>query len=114
MGNVRAQVVERIHKFWKTSIHAWGRFINLGRILHAQGFMRTVVVVFFDEVIELGLLLEDILSGWTRSFFLQRQMHAFMATILLRMCANTAHPALVSQHKANIFGPISQFQCLRQ
>ncbi len=47
--------------------------------------MRTFLVKDFDEVIEAGLLLQEVCSGGLGGFFLQREMHALMAAILLGM-----------------------------
>lgn len=43
------------------------------------------MVVVLDEVIELGLLLQEVLSRWLGRFLLQGQVHALMPTILLRL-----------------------------
>ena len=43
------------------------------------------IVAAFDEVIELGLMLQEVLAGWLGSLELQSQMHAFMPAVLLRM-----------------------------
>jgi hypothetical protein len=47
--------------------------------------VRTFIVELFNEGIELGLLLQQISAGWTSGFFLQGQMHALVAAVLLRM-----------------------------
>ena len=47
--------------------------------------MRTFVVEDSDEVVEAGLLLQEVGSGRLRGFFLQREMHAFMTAVLLRV-----------------------------
>lgn len=47
--------------------------------------MGTIVVEDFDEAVEPGLLLHEVPSGGLGGFFLQREMHAFMAAILLGM-----------------------------
>ena len=56
----------------------------------AESFMRPFVVELLDEGIELGLLLQDIGAGRTSGFFLQSQMHAFMAAVLLGMAGADA------------------------
>ena len=47
--------------------------------------MRTLVIELLDESVELGLLLKQIGAGGARGLFLQGQMHAFVAAILLGM-----------------------------
>jgi hypothetical protein len=47
--------------------------------------MRPVVVEILDEVIELPLLLEEVFGGRFGGFLLERQMHALVAAILLRI-----------------------------
>ena len=47
--------------------------------------MRPLVVEALDEVIELGLLLQEVAAGRLGGFELQGQMHALMAAVLLRM-----------------------------
>ena len=47
--------------------------------------MRSFLIELLHESIELGLLLQNVGAGWTGGFFLQGQMHAFMAAVLLGM-----------------------------
>lgn len=47
--------------------------------------MRALLVEDADELIEPGLLLQEVLRGRLGGFLLERQMHALMATVLLRM-----------------------------
>ena len=47
--------------------------------------MRTFLVKDLDKVVEPGLLLKEVETGRLGGFFLQDQMHAFVAAILLRM-----------------------------
>ena len=46
--------------------------------------MRGLVVVAVDEVIELGLLLQEVAAGWLGGLELKGQMHALVAAVLLR------------------------------
>ena len=47
--------------------------------------MRTLAIELFHEDVELSLLLQDIGAGRAGGFLLERQMHAFMAAVLLGM-----------------------------
>jgi hypothetical protein len=47
--------------------------------------VRPLLVVLLDEVIEASLLLEKVFGGRFGVLFLQRQMHALMAPVLLRV-----------------------------
>jgi hypothetical protein len=47
--------------------------------------VRTFVVEDLNEPFEPGLLLQKIPSGRLSSLFLQREMHAFVAAVLLRV-----------------------------
>jgi hypothetical protein len=47
--------------------------------------VRPLVVAALDELIELGLLLQEVLARRFGGFLLQRQVHAFVAAILLRV-----------------------------
>ena len=47
--------------------------------------MGPFVVELLDEGVELGLLLEEIGAGRAGGFLFQRQVHALVAAVLLRM-----------------------------
>jgi hypothetical protein len=66
-------------------IGAGGGLIDLGRALHGQGFVRTLVVEDVDKVVEAGLLLQEVGGGRLGGFFLQGKMRALVATVLLGM-----------------------------
>jgi hypothetical protein len=78
-------VVKGIIDSGQSLVGAGGRLIDLGRALHVQGLVRTFVVEDFDKVVEPGLLLKEVCSGGLGGFFLQGQMHALMAAVLLGM-----------------------------
>ncbi|MGB9069909.1 MAG: hypothetical protein WCC21_15170 [Candidatus Acidiferrales bacterium] len=59
--------------------------VDLRGTLHVQRFVRAFVVEDLDEVIELGLLLQEIQTRWFSRFFFQGQMHALMTAVLLGM-----------------------------
>ncbi len=52
--------------------------------MHVERLVRPIVVVAFDEVIELGLL-EEVAAGGLCGLELQGQMHALMTAVLLRV-----------------------------
>jgi hypothetical protein len=60
VGDHHDFVVEGIVDIGQAQVGAGGGLINLGRTLHAQGFVRTLVVEDVDKVIELGLLLQEV------------------------------------------------------
>lgn len=60
------------------------RSIDFGRAFQSESFMGTLKIEVLDEGVELGLLLQDVLAGRSGSFLLQGQVHAFMASVLLR------------------------------
>jgi len=47
--------------------------------------MGSFVIEFLQEGVEPGLLLQDVGAGRASGFFLQCQVHAFMAAVLLGM-----------------------------
>src|SRR4029079_17593100 len=56
--------------------------IAVCRTLHVQSLMRTLIIVAVDEVVELGLLLQEVFAGRLGGLPLQRQMHAVMSAVL--------------------------------
>jgi hypothetical protein len=78
-------VVEWIINVGQSLVDARGRLINLGRALHAQGLVRTLVVEDLEELVELGLPLQKVSTRRLGGFFFQGEMHAFMAAVLLWM-----------------------------
>src|SRR6185437_7093932 len=62
-----------------------GGAVELRGVLHANGLVRALVVVFLHEVVEPRLLLQAVLAGGARGFLLQRQMPALVAAVLLRV-----------------------------
>ena len=78
-------VVERIVDVWQSGVGAWGRLVDLRRAFHIQRFVWAFVVEDIDKLVEAGLLLKEIGGSGLGGFFLQREMHPFMAAVLLRM-----------------------------
>ena len=56
------------------------RHIELRQVAHIERLVRPLVVEAFDEVIELGLLLQEVAGGRLVGFELQSQMHALVET----------------------------------
>jgi hypothetical protein len=52
--------------------------------------MRSFVIEFLKESVELSLLLQDVGARRASGFFLPGEMHAFMAAVLLRMAGPDA------------------------
>jgi hypothetical protein len=67
-------VVEGIVDVGQSGVGTRGRLVDLGRAFHVQSFMRTLAIKNFHEVIEAGLLLQEVLSGRLGGFFLQGEM----------------------------------------
>ena len=85
MGHGDGSVVERVVELRQAAIGARRGRVELGRTLHVERLVRPLVVVAVDEVIEPGLLLQEVAAGRLGGFLLQRQMHALVAAVLLRV-----------------------------
>src|SRR6185312_896199 len=90
VGDDDRLVMERVEEFLNALIRAAGRRVDLGRTLHVESFVRSFVVKLLEEGIELGLLLKQVGAGWASGFFFERQMHALMPAVLLRMTGPNA------------------------
>ena len=84
-GDHQRAVVERIVRFWDSAIGAAGSRVNPGWAFHGENFVRSFLIKFVQEGVELGLLLQEVGAGWASGFFFQGQMHAFMTAVLLGM-----------------------------
>src|SRR5437763_429688 len=85
VGDVDGLVVERIHKFWQSTIAAEGRSVDFRGALHVQGLMRALVVELLEKIIEFALLLQTMHASGTSGFRFEGKRHAFMPAILLGM-----------------------------
>ena len=71
-------VVEGIVDVRQSAVGSRGRLIDLGRAFHVQGFVRTFVVEDLDELVEAGLLLQEVpAAGLVASFFSVRCMRSW-------------------------------------
>jgi transposase InsO family protein len=77
--------MQRIGKVGQAVIRPRRGGVDLSGRLHIEGFVRPFLVEFLYEIVEAGLLLETVRAGRPRGLFLQGQMHALMAAVLLRM-----------------------------
>src|SRR5581483_10685209 len=59
--------------------------IDLARAFHSERLVRAFGVEFGDKGIEAGLLLQTVLPWRSGGFLLQREMHALVAAVLLRL-----------------------------
>jgi hypothetical protein len=56
-----------------------------GRAVHGERLMRALVIVAFEEAVELRLLLDEVRRRRPGGLQLQDEVHAFVAPVLLRM-----------------------------
>ena len=78
-------VVERIVEFGQPAVGTRRRAVELGGVAHVERLVRTLAVVAVDEVVELGLLLQEVVRRRSGGFHLQGQVHALVAAVLLRV-----------------------------
>src|SRR5215470_13901272 len=76
-------VVEGIIHVGQSGVRTRGRLVDLGRTFHIQSLVWTLVVEDLNEVIEAGLLLQEIGGSGFGGFFFQSEVHALVTAILL-------------------------------
>src|SRR4029077_10854358 len=84
-GDVDGAVVKRIGQFRQSAIVAGGWRVDFRGALHVQGLMGPLVVELFEKIIEFALLLQAVPARGARGLRFEREVHAFMPAILLRM-----------------------------
>src|SRR5687767_13623880 len=80
-----APIVKRILQRRQAGVGTRRRGVDLSRHLHPEPFMRSLAVVSGGEGIKAILLLKRVGGRRLRGFALERQMHAFVAAVLLWM-----------------------------
>src|SRR4051794_22339817 len=84
-GGHDVAIVQRVGDVWQPAItSSWTR-IQFGGGLHGHRFVRPLGIELAHERIEAALLLEAVHPWRPRGFLFQGQMHALVATVLLRM-----------------------------
>src|SRR5581483_3202202 len=89
-GDHDGPIVEGVVRLRNAVVGPGGGGIDLGRRLHVQSLVGTLVIEVINKIIKLGLLLQDVGSSGSSGFLLERQVHAFMAAVLLRMTGTDA------------------------
>ena len=84
-GDEDVAVVQRVCEFGQAGVGSGEGGVDFGRTLHGERLVRPFGIEFLDEVVEAGLLLQAVHSGRSGGFFLQREMHALVAAVLLRV-----------------------------
>src|ERR1700751_1647629 len=78
-------IVQRGGEVGQAEVGSRTRRIDFGRTLHGKRLVWPFGVEFPDKVVETGLLLQAVHSGRSGCLFLQREMHALVAAVLLRV-----------------------------
>src|SRR3546814_5433539 len=65
--------------------------IDLDWGLHGERVVGAFAVELADKIIETGLLLQDVGAGRAGRLLLQRQVHALVAAVLLRLARSEEH-----------------------
>ena len=85
VGDEDVAVVQRVCEVGQAGIGSRTGRVDFGRTLHGERLVWPFGIEFLDKVIETGLLLQAVHSGRSGCFFLQREMHTFVAAVLLRV-----------------------------
>jgi hypothetical protein len=77
--------MQRVCEVGQAGVGSRTRRVDFGRTLHGERLVWPFGIELLDKVVEAGLLLQTVDSGRSGCFFLQRQMHALVAAVLLRV-----------------------------
>jgi hypothetical protein len=93
VGDEDNPVVKGIVEVGQSLVGTRRRLVDLGGTFHVKSFVGTLLIKNLEEVIEASLLLQEVSRGGFGGFFLQGEVHAFMAAILLGMAGADAFDA---------------------
>src|SRR5216684_6727363 len=84
-GDENVAVVQRVCEVGQTGVGSRTRGVDFGRTLHGERLVWPFGIEFLGKVVEAGLLMQAVHSGRSGCFFLQREMHALVAAVVLRV-----------------------------
>src|SRR5215469_13303898 len=82
-GDEGVAVMQRVCEVGQAGVGSRTRRVDFGRTLHGERLVWPFGIEFLNKGVEAGLLLETVHCGRSGCLFLQRQMHALVAAVLL-------------------------------
>src|ERR1700739_3321246 len=82
-GDEGVAVMPRVCEVGQAGVGSRTGRVDFGRTLHGECLVWPFGIELLNKVVEAGLLLQAVHSGRSGCFFLQRQMHALVAAVLL-------------------------------